>query len=252
MEARLDSGYGKRIVENGKPTTTYPNGWFDFSHGRFVSIKSLSDVPLADLHTTHRTTAPNAHDWLDGYYDDDMWWALAWLNAYDVTGDPWYLSLAEGIFSAITKVWPTHCGNGGIYWAVHSGYVNAISNELFFSTAASLTNRVEDKKKRKEYMGWTKSSLEWFMRSGMITGSGLINDGLTNGCVNNNKVRKPRCSIHTSLKNTVTECLNNKDSMVLQPRRHPRRPSRTTPCLPQRNLSRPSLQNSPRSDRAPL
>jgi hypothetical protein len=45
----------------------------------------------------------NASQWLDSAYDDDGWWALAWIAAYDVTGNDDYLELAEGIFSALVK-----------------------------------------------------------------------------------------------------------------------------------------------------
>lgn len=45
----------------------------------------------------------NASQWLDSAYDDDGWWALAWIAAYDVTGNDSYLELAEGIFSALVR-----------------------------------------------------------------------------------------------------------------------------------------------------
>jgi hypothetical protein len=45
----------------------------------------------------------NASQWLDQAYDDDGWWALAWIAAYDATREQTYLELAEGIFESL--VW---------------------------------------------------------------------------------------------------------------------------------------------------
>lgn len=130
---------------------------------------------------TKRATG-NANDWLDGFYDDDLWWALAWINAYDVTQQTEYLNLAEGIFLAVAKTWGTNCSNGGIYWSIQKDYVNAIANELFFSTAAHLANRASSKQ---QYVDWANKSLNWFLASGMLNSNGNINDGLTNKCENN-------------------------------------------------------------------
>ena len=46
----------------------------------------------------------NASAWLDGYYDDDSWWALAWIAAYDVTENEDYLNLAISIFEDLVSV----------------------------------------------------------------------------------------------------------------------------------------------------
>ncbi|KAF1849271.1 glycoside hydrolase family 76 protein [Cucurbitaria berberidis CBS 394.84] len=126
-------------------------------------------------------------DWLDGFYDDDLWWALAWINAYDITSNPKYLHLAEGIFAAVTKAWPTRCGNGGIFWSWEEEYMNAIANELFMSTAAHLANRMDEEDRKKEYVAWAERTLDWFLSSGMINERGTINDGLTEDCENNDR-----------------------------------------------------------------
>jgi predicted alpha-1,6-mannanase (GH76 family) len=163
---------------------TYPLDWYDNNNGRFMH------TGVSFGHDDNRPSYlanPDSHDWLDGYYDDDLWWALAWINAYDVTFNPTYLDLAEDIFIAVSHTWGTYCSNGGIYWSWEKKYVNAIANELFLSTAAHLANRVQRGKKRAVYRYWAEKSLDWFMDSGMINNNGTINDGLTEDCENNNK-----------------------------------------------------------------
>ena len=51
----------------------------------------------------------------DGYYDDDGWWALAWIDVYDLTKKPEYLATATSIFNTMTGAWDNTCG-GGIWW----------------------------------------------------------------------------------------------------------------------------------------
>ncbi|KAJ5826052.1 CAZyme family GH76 [Penicillium riverlandense] len=121
--------------------------------------------------------------WLDGANDDDGWWALAWIAAYDVTNEPSYLELAEGIFSSLSSNWGTNCGNGGIYWSTTSNYVNSITNELFLSIAAHLANRVPANKD--QYIDWAQKQWNWFAAQGFVNKNGTINDGLTSSCQNN-------------------------------------------------------------------
>jgi hypothetical protein len=45
------------------------------------------------------------------YYDDTGWWALTWVNAYKLTGQPRYLYLAEQLWSFLTRfAWSKACG----------------------------------------------------------------------------------------------------------------------------------------------
>ena len=178
------TGYNKAIGADGKYITTYPTGW-DKAAGAYIDVKNLPIFqPQAKLVST--AAAPNPQDWLDGFYDDDLWWALGWIGAYDITKDTKYLALAEGIFNAVAaKAWPTRCGNGGIFWSWQQDYMNAIANELFLSTAAHLANRASNKT---GYVDWAKRELDWFLNSGMINSNGTINDGLTEQCKNNGDV----------------------------------------------------------------
>ncbi|KAB8239085.1 hypothetical protein ETB97_004962 [Aspergillus alliaceus] len=124
----------------------------------------------------------DASQWLDGSYDDDAWWALAWIAAYDVTGIQDYLDLAIGIFEHLSQAWPSKCGNGGIDSDFTHVYVNAVTNELFFSLAAHLANRASNPD---VYIDWARRQWKWFKDSGMINSNNTINDGLTNDCKNN-------------------------------------------------------------------
>jgi predicted alpha-1,6-mannanase (GH76 family) len=125
---------------------------------------------------------------LNKYYDDEGWWALAWIDAYDLTHEKRYLAMAQSIFVDMAGGWDEACG-GGIWWSKDRKYKNAIANELFLSVAAHLANRVAERAKFDE---WVAKEWRWFRGSGMINGENLINDGLridaaTGACSNNSK-----------------------------------------------------------------
>ncbi|KAF1962289.1 Six-hairpin glycosidase [Byssothecium circinans] len=176
----LESGYRKTIGKDGETITSFPTGW-SAGNSEYVDIKTL---PIYNAKQAAVSSTPNPNDWLDGFYDDDLWWALGWIGAYDITKDTKYLDLASGIFKAVTKAWPTNCG-GGIWWSWEKDYANAIANELFLSTAAHLANRVNGDEKG-FYVDWAQKEINWFLSTGMINERGTINDGLDSNCKNNN------------------------------------------------------------------
>lgn len=61
---------------------------------------------------------------INNYYDDEGWWALAWVRAYDVTGNTEYLNMAESIFADMQGGVNGTCG-GGIWWSKDRKYKNA-------------------------------------------------------------------------------------------------------------------------------
>ncbi len=114
--------------------------------------------------------------------DDTAWWALAWLQAYEMTHVSSYLTMAEADADYIHEDWDGTCG-GGVWWQRSPrSYKNAISNELFLELTAWLHNTIPGDTK---YLAWAEAEWTWFDHSGMINKSNLVNDGLNNSCENN-------------------------------------------------------------------
>ena len=88
-----------------------------------------------------QTTFRRAPRWRRGFcnkfFDDNAWWALAWVAAHDLTGEGRYLHAAERIFARNVAGWDGTCG-GGLWWNTDRRYKNAITNELFLTLAARL------------------------------------------------------------------------------------------------------------------
>lgn len=182
-------------------------GWYNSSTGLYNTtgwwnsanvLTVLVDYARVDATTQYNAAFANIYSaaqktnsgFLNEYYDDEGWWALAWIDAYDLTGNQEYLSMAKAIFADMAKGWDDTCG-GGIWWNKYRHYKNAIANELFLSVAAHLANR--DLSNSGQYLEWANREWKWFAHSGMINSQNLINDGLgnsagqtsANSCMNN-------------------------------------------------------------------
>ena len=117
------------------------------------------------------------------------------LRAHKLTAEPRYLNRACAIFDDIVnRSWSdASCGGGCCWQAPHDAdhmsgcYKNAITNELFLSLGAQLSNLYQQRcdagtkaacDAAKRYHSWSLKELQWFLNSGMINASNLINDGL--------------------------------------------------------------------------
>ena len=134
---------------------------------------------------TYKQAALVNPGYVDGYYDDAGWWALMWIDAYDLTRQTQYLTAAQSIFTYMTGAWDNTCG-GGIWWNTDRQYKNAIANELFLSVAAELAARANSSSQQSTYLNWAEQEWTWFQGSGMINSENLINDGLVTATCQNN------------------------------------------------------------------
>lgn len=161
-------------------------GWWNSANALTVLIDdSRATGSRAYDGVIARTWAAHAKGgFLNAYYDDEGWWALAWIDAYDLTGNTRYLDTASGIFRNMTGGWDNTCG-GGLWWSKKRRYKNAIANELFLSVAAHLANRAGNASQRAQDLSWALREWAWFRRSGMIERDHLISDGLTPRCRDN-------------------------------------------------------------------
>jgi predicted alpha-1,6-mannanase (GH76 family) len=121
---------------------------------------------------------------INSFFDDNGWWALAWAKAYELTGTQRYLEASRRIFDDMVTGWDETCG-GGLWWNQDREYKNAIANELFLAVATRL-HRLSSGV-GSYYLDWALRELDWFIASGMIGPNGLVNDGLTADCRNNGK-----------------------------------------------------------------
>jgi hypothetical protein len=175
------------------------------------TLETLSSLMLAVNYTRWAAVLEDAYEKtkpiVDNCFDDHQWWLLAWVRAYELTNITKYVQRAANVFDFVVKnAWTAQCG-GGVIWCPTSAqttsrfralfpaadptngpYKNAITNELFLSSAMALhpyTKLVG--KPAGFYLDWARREWSWFAASGMIGASGLINDGLTDQCASNNQ-----------------------------------------------------------------
>jgi predicted alpha-1,6-mannanase (GH76 family) len=136
------------------------------------------------VNRTFRAARWRHRDFLVRYFDDNGWWGLAWIKAYDLTSEERYLVAAQRIFDNLVTAWDDTCA-GGVWWNEDRKYKNAITNELFLTLAVRLHLRSSGRES--VYRDWALREWDWFMASGMIGPQSLVNDGLTPDCKNNGK-----------------------------------------------------------------
>ena len=169
-------------TRSGRWKTT---GWWNAANALTAVIAytgRTGDQSYAGVIQTTFARARRRHPgFIVGYYDDNLWWGLAWVAAYDLTGEDRFRDAARSIFEQAVTGWDDTCG-GGLWWSRARTYKNAITSELFITLAARLHQRTPGDQ---VLLDWALRAWQWLRASGMIGASGLVNDGLTAACGNN-------------------------------------------------------------------
>lgn len=171
-----------QLYDLGKGTWR-ETGWWNSAN----ALTAMLDYSRLTGSTSYRYVMANTFDknsrgnFTNDYLDDTGWWGLAWVRAFDLTGEQRYLDMARRDAEHMWRYKDDRCG-GGVWWKTDKRYKNAITNELFIKLAASLHNRMGGDT---TWLSRADEVWRWFDRSGMINGESLVNDGLDDACRNN-------------------------------------------------------------------
>ena len=169
MDNWYEPGYGAWKNLGWWNTANALEAVIDYS---FLEPLDNIDVIIADVYNNRKKDQQG--NFINYYYDDEGWWALTWVKAYDRTQSPIFLQAAELIFQDILTGWDEEVCTGGIWWSKAKEQKNAIENELFITLGAKLYLRTHNDL----YLTWAKNCWDWFVQTGMQGPNGLINDGV--------------------------------------------------------------------------
>ncbi|HUN37413.1 MAG TPA: glycoside hydrolase family 76 protein [Trebonia sp.] len=188
--ASLQNWYDRKtglwaIPGRGKLRGPGDPGWWNSANALHALIDYMSLTGTAGYLDVVQNTFDRHEDtrFLNDFYDDEGWWALAWISAHDLTRDQQrrgrYLTMATYLFADMASGWDERTTDGGVLWSKSTGGKNAIENELFLAVAARLYQRVPDGE-REVYRQWIAQAGQWFHEKFIVADPRhLIYDGLT-------------------------------------------------------------------------
>ncbi|SDF37748.1 Glycosyl hydrolase family 76 [Lentzea fradiae] len=140
------------------------------------------DVNRGTFAAGERGTDPVEGNFISRSIDDSAWWGLAWVAAYDRTGDRRYLAMATTIASYVHQYWDTRTCGGGVWWDRERTYKNAVTNGQYVRLTASIHRRTPGDTL---WLRRARTAADWYLASGMVNSANLVNDGLNGSCRNN-------------------------------------------------------------------
>jgi len=164
-------------LQNNSGSTSF-NYWWQ-GHGLDILIDGYQRTQSADYLTRMRqlqqgTKVKNKNTYLNEFYDDMEWQALACLRAFELTKDPDYKNTATLLWADIKKGWNEQQG-GGIAWKkTQISYKNTPAN----APAAILGARLYALDRNPDDLEWAKKIYAWQKSKLVDPASGVVWDGV--------------------------------------------------------------------------
>ncbi|KAL8293757.1 hypothetical protein RQP46_000458 [Phenoliferia psychrophenolica] len=112
---------------------------------------------------------------IDKYVDDQSWWSMFALRAYQAYGNETWLDAAKIISTNNSLYWDDTCG-GGVLWLTYRPKIkNTITNALYFGTLARLYRYTGDY----QYFTYAMNTLNWWLEWGFDADTGRVWDTIT-------------------------------------------------------------------------
>jgi len=116
----------------------------------------------------------NGNTFINHFYDDMEWIALAMHRAYGVTGDEKWRDASVMLYGDIINGWNASMG-GGIAWnKAQTDYKNTPANAPAAILAARLYRTTNDA----DYLTWAKKIYDWQKETLVNSSTGLVYDGI--------------------------------------------------------------------------
>ena len=162
-------------IKGGACKANDGNGfWYWANAQHLIADYQLLTNESTNTDSMYQTMKKNKDDILGAdYFDDEGWWALAFIASYKATHNVDYLYAAEDIVNDMSIRGAQHiCGNGGIYWNAKKTQVGSIANELYIRVNAQLYMITKDNRYKKN----ADSTWKWFQDSGLISSDFIVSD----------------------------------------------------------------------------
>lgn len=128
----------------------------------------------------------------DKYYDDNQWMVLTFLEAYDLTHDPRYLTRADQALRFSLSGWDDQLG-GGIWW--HEQHKDGSKNTCSNAPAAVACLRMAEYRRREQNIDWARRIVRWTSQH-LQDRDGLFFD---NKKVESGKLNRDKLTYNTAL-----------------------------------------------------